>query len=50
MILHEYYTGRKLESVQNFTDELENTYFENPSDEELQFKNIGDVLYILVDL
>lgn len=50
VILHEYYTGRKLESVQNFTDELENTYFENPSDEELQFKNIGDVLYILVDL
>lgn len=50
VILHEYYTGRKLTSVQDFTDELENTYFENPSEQELQFKNIGDVLYILVDL
>ena len=50
VILHEYYTGRKLTSVQDFSDELENTYFENPSDNKLKFKNIGDVLYILVDL
>ena len=50
VILHEYYTGRTLISVQNFTEELERTYFENPSDKELQFKNIDDVLYVLVDL
>ena len=50
VILHEYYTGRTLISVQDFTEELERTYFENPSDKELQFKNIDDVLYVLVDL
>lgn len=47
---HEYYTGRKLISVQDFTDELEKTYFESPSDKEVQFKNIDDVLYVLIDL
>lgn len=50
VVWHEYYTGRQLISVQDFTDELENTYFENPSNEELQFKNIDDVLYVLIDL
>ena len=48
--LHEFYTGRHLTTVQDFTEELEQTYFENPSDQELQFKNIDDVLYILIDL
>lgn len=50
VVWHEYYTGRQLTSVQNFTDELENTYFENPSNKELQFENIDDVLYVLIDL
>ena len=50
VVWHEYYTGRQLISVQDFTDELQNTYFENPSNEELQFKNIDDVLYVLIDL
>ena len=48
--LHEIYTGRKLSGAQEFTEEIEEKYFENPSEEEVQFKNIGDVLYILVDL
>ncbi len=48
--LHEFYTGRTLTSVQDFTEELEKKYFQNPSEEELQFKNIDDVLYIFVDL
>ncbi len=47
--LYEFYTGRKIET-QGFTREIEETYFENPSHEEVQFKHIGDVLYILVDL
>ncbi len=47
---HKFYTGRELISVQSFTDELEDIYFENPSDKELQFKNIDDILYVLVDL
>lgn len=50
VLLHEFYTGRCLMNVQDFTEELEQTYFENPSEEVVQFKNINDVLYILVDL
>lgn len=50
VLLYEYYTGRNLINVQDFTEELEKKYFQNPSDEELQFKNIDDVLYILIDL
>ena len=50
VLLYELYTGRYLTSVQDFTEELEKKYFQNPSDEELQFKNIDDVLYILIDL
>ena len=48
--LNEFYTGRKLTRVQDFTKEKEEKYFENPSEEEVQFKNLGDVLYILIDL
>ena len=48
--LNEFYTGRKLTRVQNFTEEIEEKYFENPSKEEVQFKALGDVLYILIDL
>ena len=48
--LHEIYTGRKLSGAQEFTEEIEEKYFENPSEEEVQFKNVGDVLYILIDL
>lgn len=48
--LHEIYTGRKLLGAQKFTEEIEEMYFENSSGEEVQFKNIGDTLYILVDL
>ena len=48
--LHEIYTGRKLSGAQGFTEEIEKMYFENSSGEEVQFKNVGDVLYILIDL
>lgn len=47
--LHEFYTGRKLSSVLLLTKEQKESYFEN-SGEEIQFKNVGDILYILIDL
>lgn len=47
--LHEFYTGRKLSSVLLLTEEQRESYFEN-SGEEIQFKNVGDILYILIDL
>ena len=50
VILNEFYTGRTLSSVQDFTEQLEQEYFENSSKEEVQFQNIGNVLYILIDL
>ena len=48
--LQEFYTGRGITRVQDFTKELEGKYFKNPSEEEVQFKSIDDVLYILIDL
>lgn len=50
LTLHEILTGRKLLGTQEFPEEIEETYFENPSEQEVQFKNIGEVLYVLVDL
>ena len=45
-----FYTGRNLTMAQGFTEEIEEKYFENPSEKEVQFKNLDDVLYILIDL
>ena len=49
MGLHEFYTGRNLSSALLLTKEQKESYFEN-SGEEIQFKNVGDILYILIDL
>ena len=45
---YEFYTGRKISSrVQDFTEELEEKCFKE-SEEEIQFYNREDVLYILI--
>lgn len=47
---YEFYTGRKISSrVQDFTEELEEKCFKE-SEEEIQFYNREDVLYILINL
>ena len=48
----EFYTGRHIEGrVPDFTEEMEHEYFnEKESEDEVQFCNVGDVLYILVNL
>ncbi len=48
--LHEFYTGRKLSSEMLLTEEQRENYFDTSSTEEIQFKNVDDVLYILIDL
>ncbi len=50
MTLNEFYTGRVLSRVQGIPEEIEKTYFENPSEEEVQFHNEGNILYVLIDL
>ena len=50
MTLNEFYTGRVLNRVQGIPEEIEKTYFENPSEEEVQFHNEGNILYVLIDL
>ena len=49
LALHEFYTGRELSSVQLLTEEQKSSYFDDTG-EEIQFKNVGDTLYILIDL
>ena len=48
----EFYTGKRIEGrVPNFTEEIEHKYFDGKkSEDEVQFHNEGNILYILVDL
>ena len=50
MNLHKFYTHRTISRTPDFPGELKETYFENPSEEEVQMKYINNILYILIDL
>lgn len=48
--LHEFYTGRKISSSLLLTEEQKESYFDCTNTEEIQFKNVEDILYILINL
>ena len=49
--IYEFYTGRTIKSsAKLLTDAEKEIYFSSSSNDKIQFKNVEDILYVLVDL